>query len=122
MKRHSSWKKLFYPTPQGSVLDRFLSNTFLCDLFSTPFCVIYFQHLFVWFIFFLDSVTAVGYADDTPYSVNKTKYFLKKRNQAILFQWFGFNQLKVNSGKSQIGNDNVSVNIDDNTITSENKN
>ena len=43
----------------------------------------------------------------------------------ILFKWFDLNYMKINSGKDHIlfsGNDNVSANIDDHTIISENKN
>ena len=43
----------------------------------------------------------------------------------VLFKWFDFNYMKINSGKIHIlfsGNDNVSTNIDNHTIISENKN
>ena len=43
----------------------------------------------------------------------------------VLFKWFDFNFMKINSGKSHMlfsGNDNVSANIDDHISISENKN
>ena len=43
----------------------------------------------------------------------------------VLSKWLDFNYMKINSGKSDIlfsGNDNVSANIDNHTIISENKN
>ena len=43
----------------------------------------------------------------------------------VLFKWFDFNYMNINSGKSHIlfsGNDNLSANIDDHTIISDNKN
>ena len=74
----------------------------------------------------MDGVTVASYADDaTPYSTNKTK---NKRNRApseFLFQWFELSNVKINSGKSRIlfsEDDVVSVNIDNNAVTSENKN
>ena len=48
------------------------------------------------------------------------EYFSK-----VLFKWFDFNYMKINSGKSHIpfsGNDNISTNIDNHTIISENMN
>ena len=48
-----------------------------------------------------------------------------ERFSEVLFQWFGFNYMKINNGKSDIlysRNGNVNGNIDDNIIISENKN
>ena len=94
------------------ILSRFIFNLFLCDL-----------------LFFLEGVAVVSYADDTtPYSANKTNDLVIKEIEhfsEVLFKWFDFNYMKINSGKSHIlfsGNDNVSANIDDHTIISENKN
>ena len=86
-------------------------NIFLCDLF-----------------YFLERVAVASYADDTtPYTANKTNDLVIKEIEyfsEVIFKWFGFNYMKVNSGKSHIlfsGNDNVSANIDNHTIISENK-
>ena len=62
------------------------------------------------------------------YSANKTNDLVLKEIEQfskVLFKWFNFSYMKINSGKSHIlfsGNDNVSANIDDHTIISENKN
>ena len=79
--------------------------------------------------YFLEEVSVASYADDTtPYSANKTNDLVIKEIEhfsEVLFKWFDFNYMKINSGKSHIlfsGNDNVSANIDDHTIISENKN
>ena len=43
----------------------------------------------------------------------------------VLFKWFDFNYMKINSEKSHMlfsGNDEISATIDDHTIISENKN
>ena len=94
------------------ILSRFIFNLFLCDL-----------------LFFLEGVAVVSYADDTtPYSANKTNDLVIKEIEhfsEVLFKWFDFNYMKINSGKSHIllsRNDNVSANIDDHIIISENKN
>ena len=109
---YSSWKEIFHGIPQGSILGPFIFNIFLCDLF-----------------YFLEGVAVVSYADDTtPYTANKTNDLVIKeieRFSEVLFKWFDFNYMKINSGKSHIlfsGNDNVSANIDNHTIISENKN
>ena len=81
-------------------------------------------HLF----YFLKGVAVASYADDTtPYTANKTNDLVIKEIEhfsEVLFKWFDFNYMKINSGKSHIlfsGNDNVSANIDNHTIISENK-
>ena len=109
---YSSWKDIFYGIPQGSILGPLIFNIFLCDLF-----------------YFLEGVAVASYADDTtPYTANKTNDLVIKEIEhfsEVLFKWFDFNYMKINSGKSHIlfsGNDNVSANIDNHTIISENKN
>ena len=71
-------------------------------------------------IYNLDGVTVVSYADDvTPYSANKNDLVIKEIEHfsEFLFQWFGFNYMKINSGKNILlsGYDNVITNIDNNT-------
>ena len=63
----------------------------------------------------------------TLYNANKKGHLGIKEIEhfsEVLFKWFDFNYVEINSGKSHIlfsGNDNVCANIDDNTIISENK-
>ena len=78
--------------------------------------------------YFQECVVVASYTDDTtPYSANKTNDLVIKEIDhfsEVLFQWFDFNYMKTNTGKIHVlssGNDNVSANIDDNTIISENK-
>ena len=94
-----------------SILGPFISNIFLCDLF-----------------YFLEVVAVASYADDTTlYSGNKTNDLAIKEVDyfsEVLFQWFDFNYMKMNSGKGHIlfpVNDIASANIEDNTIISKNK-
>ena len=63
----------------------------------------------------------------TPYIVTKSKDLVIKEIEHFpetFFQWFDFNYMKINSGKSHIlfsGTGNVSFHIDNNAIASENK-
>ena len=89
-----------------------LSSISFCDLF-----------------YFLEGAAIASYADDTTLKrANKTNDLVVKEVEHFseaLFKEFNFNYQKINSGKSPVlftGNDNVSANIDDNTIISENKN
>ena len=98
--------------PLGSILGLLIFNILLYDLF-----------------YFLEGIAVASYADDTTlYSVNETNGLVKEEIEhfsEVLFKWFDFNYMKINSGKSHMlysGNDNVSANIDDHTIISENKN
>ena len=105
----------FYGVPQESILGPLILNIFLCDLFH-----------------FLEGVTVASYADDTThYCASKTNDLVIKGTEhlsKVLFKWtlFNytlFNYVKINSGKSHIlfsGNDNVSANINNQTIMSEN--
>ena len=109
---YSSWKDIFYGIPQGSILGPLIFNIFLCDLF-----------------YFLEGVAVASYADDTtPYTANKTNDLVIKEIEhfsKVLFKWFDFNYMILNSGNNQIlfsENDNVSANTDDNTIISKNQN
>ena len=109
---YSSWKDIFYGIPQESILGSSIFNIFLCDLF-----------------YFLEGVAVASYVDDTtPYTASKTNDLVIKEIEhfsKVLFKWFDFHYMKINSGKSHVlssGNDNVSANIDNHTIISENKN
>ena len=100
-------RKFFYGIPQGSIFGQLIFNIFFCDLF-----------------YFLEGVSVASYADDTtPHTANKTNDLVIKEIEhfsEVLFKWFDFNYMKINSGKSHIlfsGND-----IDNHTIISENKN
>ena len=86
-KTYSSWKEIFYGISQGSILGPLIFNTFLCDL-----------------LYFLEGVAVASYVDNTtPYSTNKTNDLVIKKIKhfsKIIFQWFDFNYMKMNSGKS----------------------
>ena len=78
--------------------------------------------------YFQECVVVASYTDDTTsYSANKTNDLVIKEIDhfsEVLSQWFDFNYMKTNTGKIHVpssGNDNVSANIGDNTIISENK-
>ena len=82
-----------------------------------------------YFQYFLEGVVVASYADDTTtYTANKTNDLVTKEIEhfsEVLFKWFHFNYMKINSGKSHIlfsGNDNVNANTGNHTIISENKN
>ena len=109
---YSSWKEILYGIAQGSIFGPLIFNTFLSDL-----------------LYSLEGVAVASYANDTtPYSSNKTNDLVIKERKdfsEVPFQWFDINYMKINSGKSHIlfsGNNNVNVNIEDNTIISESKN
>ena len=100
---YSSQKKNFYGISQGSILAPHILNIFLCDLF-----------------YFLEGIAVASFGDDTaPYSANKTNDLVIEEIEhfsEVLFKWFDFNYVKINSRKSLMlfsGNDNVSANIDD---------
>ena len=79
--------------------------------------------------YFLEVVAVASYPDDTtPYIANKASGLVIKEIEhysEVLFKWFDFNYMKINSGKSHklfSGNGNVSGNTDNHSIISENKN
>ena len=67
-------------------LVRLFSIPFLCDLF-----------------YFLEGVSVASYADDTtPYSAYKANDLVIEEIEhfsEVLFKWFDFNYIKINSGK-----------------------
>ena len=81
----SSWDKISYGVPQGSILGPFLFNIFICDMF-----------------FSIDFEVA-SYADDTtPYvsgkNINNVIGSLENAS-SVLFKWFKNNQMKANPDK-----------------------
>ena len=107
-----SWKEKFCDIPQGLISGPLIFNIFLCNL-----------------IYFLEGITVASCVDDsTPYSATKTNDLIIKEIEhfsEVLFQYFDFRYVKINTEKSHIlfsWNDNASANIDDNTIISGNKN
>ena len=80
---YSSWKEFFYGIPQGSLLGLLIFNIFLYDLF-----------------YFLEGVAVAD--GTTPPSAYKTNDLVIKEIEhffEILFQWFDFSYMKINSGK-----------------------
>lgn len=84
-------KRNFYGIPQGSIFALLIFNNFPCHLFS-----------------FLDGIRAASYGDDIIFCKSNTKKgFTYKRTKEMehfskaFFQLFDFNDMKINSGKSQ---------------------
>ena len=79
---YSSWEKIMFGVPQGSVLGTLLFNVFLCDLFLI-----------------MKNIDIASYADDnTPYTTgNSIEEVIQKLENATktLFQWFSDNQRKL---------------------------
>ena len=94
---YSSWEKILFGVPQGSILGAFLFNMFLCDLF------------------YMISDTDVD--DNTPYvSADTIDEVIKRLDTAAvkLFKWFADDQVKANQCKCHLissKNENVSIYI-----------
>ena len=80
---YSSWGKIMFGVPQGSILGPLLFNIFLCDLFLI-----------------MENTDIASYADDnTPYTTrNSIEEVIRKLENIAqtLFQWFSDNQMKAN--------------------------
>ena len=85
----SSWEKIVFGVPQGSMLGPLLFNSFLCDLF-----------------FIVKKSDFSSYADDnTSYRTAATieeVIKLLERDSTMLFKWFSHNQMKANISKCHL--------------------
>ena len=88
----------------------------------------YFQYIFVWLVIFPQRSRSSQRPMTPHLSVSKTNDLVIEEIEhfsEVLFNWFDFNYMKINSGKSHIlfwSNYTVSANIDDHAIVSDNKN
>ena len=102
---YSSWSKILFGVPQGSILGPLLFNIFICDMF-----------------YFLEGFDIANYADDsTPYCAESVVSNLKQ-SSTILFKWLNNNYMKVNTGKSHLllsGNSRATATIENSYIESE---
>ena len=85
----STWSKIEYGVPQGSILGSLLFNINTLDMF-----------------FEQKDVNFAAYADDnTPYFCDKNLEVLLSKLQICalkLFEWFSNNYMKTNSGKCHL--------------------
>ena len=85
----STWSKIEYGVPQGSILGSLLFNINTLDMF-----------------FEQKDVNFAAYADDnTPYFCDKNLEVLLSKLQICalkLFEWFSNNYMKINSGKCHL--------------------
>ena len=77
-------KDIFHGIPQEYILDQFLFNIHLCDLF-----------------YFLENLDTASYEDDTAiYTGNELKESVNgvlETSSSLLFEWFNYNFMKPNS-------------------------
>ena len=85
----SSWEKIVFWVPQGSILGPLLFNIFMCDLF-----------------FIMKENDFSSYADDnTPYRTAETideAIKLLEHDSTMLFKWFSDNQMKAYINKCHL--------------------
>ena len=86
---YSSWRKLKYGVPQGSILGPLLFNIFINDIF-----------------YFLDKASIANYADDNSiYTIeDNVLNLLKTLNSetSTVLEWFKINEMKPNSDKCRL--------------------
>ena len=104
----SSWKKLLYGVPQGSILGPILFNIFINDIF-----------------FFIDETKIANYADDTTtYAIEanvKKLLDLLESEATIILKWFRANEMKSNDDKCHLfvaNKETVSLKLGNDTIDS----
>ena len=85
-EKYSTWRKLTYGVPQGSILGPLLFNLFMNDIF-----------------YFVNDSKLANYADDTSTYTMRGSIFpflhTLKTETSIVFKWFKINEMKSNSDK-----------------------
>ena len=105
---YSSWEKVLFGVPRGSILGPLLFNTFICDLFSI-----------------MNKVDFASHADGNALYVigNGVKEIINSLKEASdkIFYWFADNQMKANPDKCHLltsSSGEVSICVDNYNIKS----
>ena len=105
---YSSWAKILFGVPQGSIVGPLLFIIILCDL-----------------LFFIKNKDVASYADDTPLykTVRNSVYVIYDLENLgnTLLKWFNDNSMKANPGKYHLllsGSDSSKITIGNKTISS----